>query len=270
MRQGDATISSADYERRAVAAETSIFFDAKSDDPVVAYAEAVKGRQGDCDILRAEMPVGAPTPPDTAAAASSSTDGAEVPDTAPAEVTEAAKGRARSCRKGVIDGMRWNRSQFSISYGTGWIKGKADGSRQEELGRSLVASLNYGFDGVGVLHRNALLAVTYRRAEDEPVLNTLQNAAVQTTDSSVVTYRLAYGSRKIRGLAEMSDSKSRDVTASRRTFKQAIGLDLRIFEATWVNFRFGKQRKIDGTDDEYGSLFSLSYSPTALLSDPGK
>jgi len=33
----------------------------------------------------------------------------------------------------------------------------------------------------------------------------------------------------------------------------------------WFNFRLGQQRKVDGTGNEVGSLFRLSYSPSALL-----
>jgi hypothetical protein len=266
--QGDATISSVDYERRAVSAETSIFLDPKADDPVVAYAEAIKKGEGDCAILRAEAPAqpavpAAPTVP--AAPATPNSDGPAVPATASQDHATAVIARARSCRKGVIDAMRWNRSQFSISYGTGWIKSKDDGGRQEKLGRTLVATLNYGFDHLPALSKKASAAITYRRSQDEPVLESLQAPSILKTDTSLATFRLTYGSDKVRGLAEVSDSRSQDITVSRRKFKQAIGLDLRIFEATWVNFRFGKQRKIDGTADEYGSLFTLSYSPTALL-----
>ena len=64
---------------------------------------------------------------------------------------------------------------------------------------------------------------------------------------------------------EVSDARSREITASQRAFKQALGLDYRITDGAWINLRVGKQRTVDGTDDETGTLFNVSYSPEALL-----
>ena len=59
-------------------------------------------------------------------------------------------------------------------------------------------------------------------------------------------------------------------TASQRAFTRALGLDLRVQEDLWLGLRFGRQRKIDGSGTEIGSLLSLSYSPTGLLKGVGK
>ena len=66
-------------------------------------------------------------------------------------------------------------------------------------------------------------------------------------------------------MIEASNAKSDQITASQRVFKSAFGIDYRVSDGVWLNFRLGKQRKIDGTGDEIGSFFGLSVSPSALL-----
>jgi hypothetical protein len=175
---------------------------------------------------------------------------------------------------------RWNRSQMSIAYGEARIRPKDDSRPEESLGKTLSVTVVYGFDfprappadgektgkpKFGSLSRNYALTMNYRRSTDEPVLATLAQPQITFKDSSLFIARLAGGTAESRIYIEVSNAKSRDITASQRAFKQAVGLDYRIMEGTWLNLRVGKQRTVDGTDDETGTLFSVSYSPEALL-----
>jgi hypothetical protein len=265
--QGNASISGKDYERKAVSAETNFFF-RDADDPIVAYAKAP------CvaDILEQEKPGGAKLKPEKPGGSPES----NPPDTKtpggavkPAEATkadaDAARDRAKACREKTLKSLRWNRSQASASYATGWIK-PTDGSiNQQSLGRTGVIGLTYGFDGIERLREYSALSLAFRRTIDEPVLDTLQAASIDRKDSSLATVRLTLGSTTFRGLVEGSNTKSSQITSSERTFKRALGVDVRISEAMWLNFRLGRQQKIDGTGTEVGSFMSLSYSPSALL-----
>lgn len=257
--QGNATLAGADYERRAVSIETNLFFRA-DDDPVVAYARAVEKGEGNCAVLQQAPPSGPPT-----SAPPTGGEGPAVPAEAPKADADEIRQRARACREATIKSLRWNRSQVSLTYATGWIKPAAGGRPEESLGRTAVAGLTYGFDGIKGVENRLAASITYRRTTDEPVLSTLQGPATIATDTSLAIFRLTGGSETIRVLAEVSNVESTQVTASQRTFKQALGLDIRLHEGTWLNLRIGKLRNIEGTADETGSLLSLSYSPTALL-----
>jgi len=260
--QGDATIADLDYQRTAYAVDTNSYFD-QADDPIVAFANSqcvrtILDETTAQPLTAPAAPAGAPVPgePEGAAVPAVNTNAAEV-----AAITK----RADACRTKVVAALPWNRSQISLAYGEGRIKPK-DGSRGEDsLGKTLAVGIVYGFDHFAALKDNYALSLNYRQTDDEPVLDTLAQPLPVFKDSSLFVGRLSGGSDSHRLFLEMSNARSHGITASQRAFKQAVGLDLRIFEGTWLNVRIGKQRKIDGSDDETGTLVSLSYSPKTLL-----
>jgi hypothetical protein len=268
--QGAASIEGVDFDRKAFAIDTNFFFHG-ADDPVIATALAYGSKE--CDILQAGLPASA-----LPATAIPATGGATVagavhaPQVAEAEHASAVIARAEACKANALAALRWNRSQLSIAYGAGRIKPKSGDGSESSLGRTLSAGLVYGFDGFerlggfGQTLRNKLsLAINYRKTWDEPILQTLVTPQIKEKDSTLTVVRLTGGSNTFRFLAEVSDASSQDITASQRAFKQAFGFDVRVFDKTWINLRVGKQRTLDGTREETGSLLSLSYSPTALL-----
>jgi hypothetical protein len=275
--QGGASIEGADYDRKAFAMDTNAFW-FREDDPVVATAIAY-GSQ-DCSILRQAMPS---QPPAGGLSAESPTErpssaapraGAAVPAVVAGESAEveAIKQRADACRARALNALRWNRSQVSVAYGTARINPDSGQGDERSMGRTMSASVIYGFDHLPPkselltqLRERLSLAINYRKSWDEPVLTTLRLPQVQERNSSLMVVRLTGGSNSFRLLAEVSNAKARDVTASQRAFKKAFGLDVRIWENTWVNLRVGEQRTLDGTTNETGSLVSLSYSPTKLI-----
>jgi hypothetical protein len=260
--QGDATIADLDYQRTAYAVDTNAYFFA-ADDPILAFANS------NCVTKILDETTGRPlTDPAAPSAAPSAgpPGGAMVPhENSNTEEVAAIRGRAQACRAKTLAALRWNRSQISLAYGEGRIKPK-DGSKGEDsLGSTLAVGVIYGFDHFDALRENYALSLNYRQTDNEPVLDTLAQPQTVFKDSSLFVGRISGGSEQHRLFFEMSNARSHDVTASQRAFKQALGLDLKIFEGTWLNVRIGKQRKVDGSDDETGTLVSLSYSPKTLL-----
>lgn len=242
--QGTTAIAGADFQRQAISLQTNYFF-RDEDDPIIAVATKTR----DCPIL-------GPVPPGMS-------------DEDWKKEVEKINARADACRKEALDNLakvRWNRSQVSASFATGWIHPETGPRGKESLGRTAALGLTYGFDGIGgPLERNAALYLTLRRSVDEPVLETLNAADIEHKSSTLAVLRMAGGWKTLRGIAEVSNAHSTDVTATQRAFKRALGADYRIAEGTWLNFRIGKQRTIDGSREETTSLISLSYSPSQLL-----
>lgn len=278
--QGDADVSGAKFERRAVSAETSFFFDADKDDPVLVFANSLAKKytiqlDDNGDQLPLD-PCDTRNDPDVVAAGGKDIEPLEGDD--PSTVSDSifnknpsaaalqkAQQKVRNaCYKNMKANLRWNRSRASIAYATGWIKGKDGAIDERSLGHTVAASVSYGI-GDDPKKNAWLIGVTYRQSFDEPVLATLGTATVNEKDTSLVVGQIKYGSQKIRAMLEASNARSDDITASQRAFRQAVGVDFRLMENTWLNFRYGIQREVDGDGDEKGSLLTLSYSPTALL-----
>ncbi|HVF18358.1 MAG TPA: hypothetical protein VNA21_15660 [Steroidobacteraceae bacterium] len=274
--QGGASIEGADYDRKAFAIDTNAFF-FREDDPVVATAIAYGSQE--CGILGPALPSQPPSGglsaelPSTTSSAPPR-EGAIVPAvvTPGSAEVQAIKQRADACRERTLNSLRWNRSQVSVAYGAARINPEAGEGDERSMGRTLSASVIYGFDHLPAtstllreVRQRLSLAVNYRKSWDEPVLRTLGLPQIIETDSSLTVMRLTGGSNSFRLLAEVSNAKARDITASQRAFKKALGVDVRIWENTWVNLRVGEQRTLSGNNTETGSLVSLSYSPTKLI-----
>jgi hypothetical protein len=280
--QGKTTETGKEWERRALSIESSAFLDA-NEDPVVAVAKASAcGRaalstpadDNDAPSLAlaraaaaAQAAAGAGTPPTTAPSAPR--------QATPVSEEENKQSRAAfsACAAKVLKGLEahWNRSRFSVSYASGWLRPVDRSFGQEGLGRTFALGLVYGFDGLGsdMLRDNAAVTVTLRRSQREPVLKTLGTATPVFRDTTLAAVRLAGGSAGFRGLLEFSNAGKEDITTSRRTFTRALGLDYSIaglgLGDIWLGLRYGKQRRVTGSGDESGSFLNLSYSPKPSL-----
>jgi hypothetical protein len=182
------------------------------------------------------------------------------------EIEKATLKAFNDCAAGELDalGKQWNRSRYSISLGTGTVKAK-EGSSSVSLGRTVAASVMYGFEHVAALRDRAALTVTVRRADSEPVSSTLGSTAVRTKDRTLTGVRLSAGSSGFRALVEANDRKDEEVGATESTLRRAVGLDVRVMDGAWLSLRYGKQRKLNGSGDENASFLVLNLSPTALL-----
>lgn len=248
--QGSADIDDAEYDRQAVAAQLSYVF-RSADDPIIAFDKAARGDPDAITVCKIKAAVDLENMKE---------EGKDDEVAFNKKLNEA----VAECDKNVKAALRWNRSGASIAYGHGWIKPKS-GGKQGNLGNTVAVTGTYGFEQFDSLENKAAITAIWRLSSDEPVLESLATDAIVRKDRSLLVGRLTFGSEKLRALIEVSDAKSDDITASQRTFKKALGVDLRLLEGTWINFRVGRQRNIEGTDDETASVVSVSYSPSALL-----
>lgn len=233
--QGTAKIASVDMERRAFALETSVTLN-RDDDPLIAVHKT-------CTWA---APL---TQPGVAA-----------------DFTAANKAYGDCvANKEAELAKKWNISRFSISWGTGSVR--PDGASSTRLGQTIAASLIYGFDHFGsqVLKEGGAVSLTVRRARDEPVLAELAKGKLVRKDSTLAAMRVSGGTPKVRGLFEVSNARSSDITATQGVYKHAFGLDLNVGEGAWLNVRTGKQRKTGGSGDETATLLNFSLSPKAGL-----
>lgn len=237
--QGSSKIGGTDMERRAIAVEASATFYAQ-DDPVL-----VMKKKKDDGSLRCKWepdPVPPGTEPDFSSANKKYVDCIE------AEMKSISR--------------KWNISRFSISYGTGEIR--PDGGVNTRLGNTVAAGVVYGFDGIAVLKDSAAVTLTFRSTAHDPVLESLDTTSINRKSSTLGALRISGGSSIFRGLAEVSNADTRDISVSQRIFRYAAGFDYRIAAGVWVGFRIGEQRKTNGSGDEVASLLNFSFSPKGL------
>lgn len=279
--QGSSDIEKAKFTRRAVSLSTSAFWNA-AEDPVVVIAQAKECGIKALAALGPDKPAVTQAEADAAVAAARSgvaAAGASAPGAAgvappakPAsdEQNKAARKAWEDCVTPLLKKAeeKWNRTRYSVSYGTGNVQ-RTDGTGDTvRLGHTAAVSLVYGFDGVDALKLKdrAAMALTVRRSSKEPVLTSLATGPVKFKSSTLAGVRLSGGSSVFRGLVELNNARDTDVTTTQRQFRRAVGIDYRLMDGLWLNLRYGKQRKLDGSGkDETGSFLSLNYSPSALL-----
>jgi hypothetical protein len=261
------TIGSSKYDQQAISVQASGFF-RSIDDPVVGLVDALaKGKYG-CSTN--DLLVQSPSPP-TPKPANTGTD-APLADAATdsAEATNWAK-----CKANVAKTVPWNPSTYSIGYATGWLKSTSGNAPQYSLGKTLFVGAQVGFlnetssdpNSTPSSTQGMLLAVAYRRSEDEPIQNTLLTGPVKYSNSNLLYAKLAGGNASIRALIEYNNTRSTNVTQTQLALKVAFGVDAQLAKNVWISLRFGKQNSINGTQTQKASLFNISYSPAALLSN---
>jgi hypothetical protein len=252
--QGESEHGGVAFRRKAVSLEASAFFRA-ADDPVVAVSDrnVVK-----CALDAIEDAAPQPTAP-----------GPVVLKPSRPEERKKAADAFNDCAAPVLNELdqRWNRSRFSLSWATGWIR-RADGSgEQVRLGHTLGFGAIYGFDHVdmNMLKNRAAITLVLRRATSEPVLETLASGPLDRADSTLAALRLSGGSAMFRGLVEVSNARSTSITTNQARMRRALGIDYRVADGLWLGLRTGKQRKVDNSGEEVGSFLTLNYSPSATL-----
>ena len=244
--QGQAEVGEIKVKRRAVAVETSFYWDAK-DDPLMAYASLLKEAKGSCLLIPPTQPV-----PDG---------GAEL--TEDVDLAQVTSGRARECRDIAQKSIRWNASRSWASVSTGEYKNPVSGSRSS-LGRTLVLGSTYGFDSKGK-NVGGTISLAATRANGVPTMQSLAASEPERQSDTLVFAQLALGANSLRFLAQGTNVKDDSTTVASRVFKRALGLDLRVQEGMWLLIRSGSQKRINGSGEERVTSFSLNFSPTMDL-----
>jgi hypothetical protein len=269
--ENTASISSTSYQKSALSADMFYYLDREKDPIVVAHKAFgdcnerpdMQGAQSDAlgdlgKAIRARK------------AAEKSGKQADI-DKAKAAEDKAQKGYDDVVAKCLDEGSKaaksrlktpWNASRVSVSLGTGWIRPEDNSTSRESLGRSITVG------GIFGVSQNGAAYVSLRRTTHEADLSTLKTA-VEYKSSSLAAARFAYGSEddngELKALAELSNAKKSKLTESNSVFMYAVGLDKKIGKGTWLQFRLGRNRTLDGTSTQTTSLMTLSFAPTAGL-----
>jgi len=156
---------------------------------------------------------------------------------------------------------KWNASQLAYTLGAGWVRGSGGGAPRLSLGRSvyLAAALQSG--------PNALTHLTVKHTSKAVDTDTLATTPVYKA-STLAAARWTYGHGDKAGLfalAEVSNAKASRATVDNSVFKAAIGLDKRLFDGGWLEFRIGRKRSIDGGKEETVGLMNFKLAPGASL-----
>lgn len=253
------TLGGVDYKQDAAAVNVSYYLNAK-DDPHVAGYLAFSGcekrkelNKEVTDLVLAEL-----------AAAGA--------DQAKREAVRlAAKARqpayqtavtavSRDCARDAA-GQKWNATQVAISYGQAWIRAPGASSSRLSLARTMALSGTYGPS------TQTLLNVTLRRSDRELDLETIA-ASPAYRRSTIAAARLTYGhgeERDLYGLVEVSNAKSSTATLPNTSFKYALGVDKRVAEGVWLEFRVGRRQAVEAGATETVGLLNLKFSTTTTL-----
>jgi hypothetical protein len=271
--QNKADAAGASFKQSAVAIHVSTYLDAK-DDPVAAAWTAFAG----CEKVRHALVEDAGSANqevqrqlDAAKAAGRTLNQTQMDEITGnirksadyrEKVAEATKA-ARTCATQGADDAKshWNAAQLAFTYGTGWVRADAAGSVQFSLGRVLSADAAIGVGSQGLLN------LSLRRTSRAPDLSTLATTPDYKT-SNLAGVRYTYGagpSSGLYGIAEASNAKASTSSTSNAVFKYALGVDKKMAEGMWIEFRFGRNRTSDGTSEQTTGLFNLKVSPSATL-----
>lgn len=155
---------------------------------------------------------------------------------------------------------RWNASQVSIAAGEGRIHGPGTGSPDLSLGRNVSLTFAYG------PNPNSLVNLTLRHTSEALDVSTIANTPVYKSDSLAGlrwTYR-AVDYKDLYAVAEISNAKANN-PATASIFKYAVGVDKKLFEGVWLEFRVGRNRTQDGKEEQTTGMLTLKFSPSSTL-----
>lgn len=152
---------------------------------------------------------------------------------------------------------RWNAGRAALSYGEGRIR--APGADSTTLGRSLTLNLQYPAGDKGVA------AASLRRTQNALDETSLGTATLVRKNSSLVALRYTYGDQdgsSLRALVEASNSKSSSADAFKDAFMYAVGVDKKISQGAWLEFRVGRNRSVENGKEQTTALMNINISPT--------
>lgn len=267
--QNNVNISGADYKQDAIALHVSYYLNAE-DDPTVAgyraFASCLPMRQEivenmDDDMKALTEALKGVKPEDRSKVAAK-----VMKDREDASTTSYAKAAGLS-KKCFADGVaqarkKWNAAQIALVAGEGWIKGTDSGANKLSLGRNTALTGAFGPND------NSLVNITVRRVSSEVDLTTLLDTAPTFKSSTLVAarYTVGYGdARDFYGIAEISNAKASKATIANSAFKYALGVDKRLMDGVWLEFRVGRNRTMDDGKEQTTALFNLKFSPTTSL-----
>jgi len=254
------TITGASYRKSAFSLDTTYYLDYK-DDPIVMGNTAFKSCEASIkeDVwLNGKLAIIARNKTLT------EQERADEQNDVTAESEKRATAAWNTCLKEATSKAKWNASKLSLSVGAGWIKPDATAGESQSLGRSLVIG------GIFESSADGATYITLQRTNGGVDLKTLAGTPT-FSNSTLAAIRFTQGVAKdstLRFLAEVSNAKdntSSTASASNSVFKYAVGLDKKLTDGVWAEYRFGRKRTEDGTAMQNASLLNLNWSPSSTL-----
>ncbi len=167
---------------------------------------------------------------------------------------------AKQCARAAAEPL-WNASQVALTLGQSWIRSPGAGTSRVSLARTVALSAAYGPSD------QTLVDFTLRRTDRALDLDTIATSPVHKK-TNIAALRLTYGrgdARDTYGLVEVSNVKSSRATLPDAAFKYALGIDKRLMEGVWLEFRVGKRRALEDGRQETVGLINLKFSTTTTL-----
>ena len=258
------SIQSASYRAYGVAVNTSVYWD-KKDDPIdiamAAFSSCkTKEDQARLDLSTARNEAHLATHPQDDTPEQKRL--RQVFDDRLKTLTDQQQPEYAACvAERIKTDSQWNAARLSVSFGSGFLRAP-NGSKTYGMGQSL--SLN----AQGPLFGNGgAWNATYRHTEHTLDMTSVP-AAPAYARTNLVGLRATYGSQggtSTQVLAEVSNATKSSTAAYTGTFLYALGLDKKLHEGVWVEFRFGRSRSVDSGTMQNAALLSLKLAPGASL-----
>jgi hypothetical protein len=184
----------------------------------------------------------------------------------PIRLLKAMPAVAQACVQPAVDAAaaNWRASRVGLTLGQGWITPAGANAQRQSLGRHLALAVAYGPADMP----NSLFNLTLRRVDRETDLSQLASVSPDRKASTLAALRFTYGwgdKQAAYVLAEVSNARSTTPTLANSAFKHALGVDYKVGEGMWLEFRHGRSRVLDSGKLENKSILSFKIAPAAWL-----
>lgn len=257
--ENKATIGNVAYVKQAYSIDTAIYLN-EADDPIrINYDAFLNCEERKSNELKATnallRPPSAPETPEEAQKKNK-----EDFDKFMAAATAADKAcKASATTKSKL---KWNASKVAASYAQGEIKPATGAGAKVSLGKFFTLGATYA------VNEKTAAILSYRRTRDAADPNTLAGTVVfKSSNLAALRFTMNPGDKDdLRWMAEISNAKAGATNAAEAsTFKHALGIDKKVMEGLWLEFRVGRSLKSTGDDTETKSLLSVNWSPSSTL-----
>lgn len=265
--QNTRTEGSVDYRQQAFAVRVAWYVKAEDDPFVAGYSAFAKcdpltkleQQRGTIMVQLMERLAKERVPPEQREAKAQALMPAEMANKA--FIARASVEYKECVDSGVADAKaKWNTSQVALALGEGRIRGAAAGSSDLSLGRNASLTLALG------PNPDSLVNLTLRRTNNSLDVSTIAGTPAYKSNNLAGlrwTYR-SVDTQDLYGLAEISNAKANNPATS-SVFKYAIGIDKRLAEGRWLEFRLGRNRTQDGKEDQTTGMMTFKFSPSSTL-----
>lgn len=173
-----------------------------------------------------------------------------------------------ACIKAAVKeaSAQWNTTEVALMVGQGWIRGSVANAERLSMARHI------SLVGAWGPNESSLLNLTVRRVDRELVLDSIATTPVYKSFTlAAVRYTVGFGTeRDFYAIAEISNARKNVNTTSNTAFKSALGVDKKLGENMWLEFRLGRSRSSTGSGEQTSALMNLKIAPNSGLSTLGR